>query len=122
MVRFTIKNAMVRASVSMRSAGFTRVNGSEISAMARDTNASATVISTWANMIRVESLAKGSTLGLTATLTMVNGLMELNTAMVCGKASLVTATSASGTRTKLMDTDSTSGRMVIDTRASGSSA
>lgn len=53
---------------------------------------------------------------------MENGSRELSMAMAFGKDSTETVILDSGYRIKLMDTESTNGQMVINTRVGGDSA
>ena len=69
-----------------------------------------------------EYQAKVFTPGRTATPTMVNGWMELNMAMVFGKAIKETATSDSGHRIKRTATVSTSGQTGTVMKANGNIA
>lgn len=99
-----------------------KANGLRTSATVKAMRGLAMAISTWESMIRAAYPAKAFTLGSMAIHMTESGSMESSTATVSGRASLVTAISVSGSRTKLMVTASTSGPMGIATKASGSSA
>ena len=67
-------------------------------------------------------MAKGSIAGTTKRHTMVSGAMASKTAMEFGPDARETLMSDSGTRTKRMDTESTSGQTETNTRENGTNA
>jgi hypothetical protein len=73
----------------------------------------------WAIIKMEKFMEKGFIVGMIKRRMMVSGAMVLSTVMEFGKEARETRMSDSGSRTKHMDTEFTSGQTVTNTRASG---
>ena len=103
-------------------AGYTKGAGFLTNGTEKDMSDLVTETASWVIIQMERSMAKGSIAGTTKRHTMVSGAMASKTAMEFGPDARETLMSDSGTRTKRMDTESTSGQTETNTRENGTNA
>jgi hypothetical protein len=103
-------------------AGYTKGAGFLTNGTEKDMSDLVTETATWAIIQMAKLMAKGFMFGTTKRHTMESGAMASKTVTEFGPDARETLTSDSGSKTKRMDTESTSGQTETNTRENGTNA